>query len=117
MKLKSDFITNSSSASFIMSFKTKDNINHDEFRTLFNKYLESYKRQHPNKLRFWDASIISKGTDDKGDLIYTVEDGTTMYNDMHDIPEYMRLLMIESYVNEYDWGFQVVGFKVEDEHY
>lgn len=114
MKVKGDFVTNSSSASFIMTFNTTHSLSLSEFKSLFNQYVESFKRNHVGKLRFWDANVIESITDDSGRTLFVLTEDTSMYNGMEDIPLYMRELMINHFSKEYDWDFYIDSFRVED---
>lgn len=115
VKRKSDFITNSSSASFIMTFTPVDGtIDLDDFTLLFNHYIETYKKRFPNSLRYWDASNINQVPGTRGSNLFSVKEFTSMYNDESDVPEYMKDLMINSYIRDPNWGFKVESFVVDD---
>ena len=111
MKVKADFVTNSSSASFIMTLQPHNGtMGLDEFTQLFNEFLDDYKRRNPNALRYWDAFNI-----DQVQELFTIHEFVTMYNDVEDVPDYMKELMINSFVMDTDWGFIVNSFQIDDE--
>jgi len=117
MKRKGDFITNSSSASFILTLRPHDGtIELDEFTNLFNKFLDSFKERNPNDLRYWDATNIDEVQSDVGPNLYTVSEWTSMYNGEEDVPDYMKELMSNSFIKDPDWGFVASGFKVENDY-
>lgn len=116
MKVKTDFVTNSSSASYIMSFRGKDDeMDKDDFTIALNSYLELYKRRYPGKLRFWDASKIDMIIKDRIPLFRVVE-GTTMHNSSEDIPDWMKTLMIENFVEEDNLPFYIESFEVLEDN-
>jgi hypothetical protein len=115
MKQKSDFITNSSSASYILTLKADvSDMSLERFKKIFNEYIEIYKNDiyKNNKIRFWDGVNVHKV--DKN--MFEVVDWTSMHNDNDDIPDYMRDLLIESFVGDRDWGFKVEKFRIDDDH-
>lgn len=114
MKVKSDFVTNSSSASYIMTFKpNSQEIDRDQFLILFNAYLERFKRKHHGELRYWDGCNVDS-IEKQGITYFTVTEETSMHNGSEDIPLYMRELMVESYVKEFSMGFTMESFEIED---
>jgi hypothetical protein len=116
MKVKTDFVTNSSSASFILTLRPHDGtMELSEFTNLFNKYLEDYKKNNPNSLRYWDATNIDEVQDDVGPNLFTINECVSMYNDADDVPAYIKELMINSYIRDRDWGFVVSSFKVDED--
>jgi len=115
MKIKSDFVTNSSSASFIMIFEAVEKDIH-EFIESFNDFMDYYKRNTGGKnLRFWDATNISE----VGDGIYQVEEWMSMYNDIGDIPKYMQYIIVDSVASAQSAlecrGIKFKSFDIEDE--
>ena len=117
LKQKSDFITNSSSASFILTLRPNDGtIEIDEFTELFNKYLEHYKDRNPNGLRYWDGTKIDQVQNTKGPNLFTVSEWTSMYNGEEDIPDYMKQLMANSFIKDPDWGFVVSSFDDDNDY-
>lgn len=117
MKLKNDFITNSSSASFILKVKTEGEMNLEEFKTLFNECIEAIKKSEIIKVRFWNGSDITGDENDSS--IFYIEDWISMYNGHTDIPGYMKLLCVES-LHEGSWlekyCFKVVSLRTIDDH-
>ena len=116
MKLKADFVTNSSSASFIMTLEAYDNISLKEFKEIMNDVINDFENEYRDygfekpHLHFWDGSHISKVSP----KIFALQDWTSMYNDPADIPRYMRYMMIRSFLT--DGGlkdFKIKNFKIE----
>ena len=117
MKIKGDFVTNSSSASFILTLRPHDGtIKLDEFTNLFNKFLDDYKFRHPSRLRYWDATNIDEVQVDVGPNLFTINEWTSMYNGEEDVPDYMKELMSNSFIKNPDFGFVVSGFQVENDY-
>jgi len=117
MKVKGDFVTNSSSASFILTLRPHDGtIELDEFTNLFNKFLDGFKQRNPNDLRYWDGTNIDEVQVDVGPNLFTVNEWVSMYNDDEDIPDYMKELMANSFIKDPDWGFVVSSFKAENDY-
>jgi len=115
MKQKIDFITNSSSASFILTLKPYDEtINLEEFKNLFNRFLDDYKFRNPNSLRFWDATKIEELTNNES-TIFTVTEWVSMYNDEDDVPNYMKELMINSFIKDPNFGFIASSFEINED--
>ena len=98
MKIKKGFITNSSSANFIITIRTKTDKTIEEFKTMFNRFLDNYKNNHYNEsitnLQFWNPNSIIKITD----TIFEIYDWVSMYNDYDDIPHYFRYLLLLSII-------------------
>jgi hypothetical protein len=117
MKVKGDFVTNSSSASFILTLRPTDgNIELDEFTELFNKFLEHYKEKNPNGLRYWDATMIDQVQETKGPNLFTVAEWVSMYNGEEDVPDYMKELMTNSFIQDPNWGFVVSHFEADNDY-
>jgi len=113
MKIKNDFVTNSSSASFILTIKPNEEMNLDEFRDRFNEYIDTIKRWNPklSSMRFWDGINIKQSNNNE----FVVEEWTGMYNDIYDIPPYMSYILIADQVEDMlDW-FKVVKFEIEND--
>lgn len=109
MKVKASFITNSSSASFILSFRADDNMTLEEFKDIFNQYLENHRR-FIKGLRFWDASVIEEVEPNS----FKIVEWTSMYNNQDNIPDYMKFIMVESFLTDfYALGLKFGGFKVQ----
>jgi hypothetical protein len=119
MKFKTDFVTNSSSASIILIVKSEHKTV-EEFREVFNKYIEEYKGGEwgtPHPIHFWDGSKITK----KGKDTFQIEDYTSMFNyATDDIPHYMQALCLQWMVDpgdvEMHFGFKGVEIKVIDDN-
>jgi len=112
MKVKGDFITNSSSASYILTLKTQENNTLEEFKEKFNKYIEKYQDWHEVHLRYWNAADIKQ----VGENEFTVEDWTSMHNDAMDIPGWMQNLMLQHFVKEEKYDWWVSSFKVDNDY-
>ncbi len=93
MKVKGDFVTNSSSASFIMTFSA--DMNYEEFAEAFGSFLENFAEQSETNIRFWDGSNIKQIAPN----IFQIEEWTSMYNYLDDIPKYMQWILIDNGVN------------------
>ena len=96
MKIRKGFVTNSSSASFILTIKTKTPKTIDEFKKMFNDFLDTYEQSYyPKKsLQFWNPNYVKQ----IGDTIFEISDRTFMYNDYSSIPDYMKHLMLMSII-------------------
>jgi len=117
MKAKADFITNSSSASFILTLRPHDGtMGLDEFTNLFNKYLDNYKQRNPNGLRYWDGTNIDEVQVDVGPNLFTVNEWVSMHNGEEDIPDYMKELMANSFIKDPDFGFVVSSFEADSDY-
>ena len=84
MKAKYDFITNSSSASFIMYIRlVKGYFNEDNLLEEFKKEFQCFINNRNPKITRFFTDIIA------------IEEWTPMYNGSEEIPEYMMDLMID----------------------
>jgi hypothetical protein len=113
MKIKEDFVTNSSSASFIMTFAAggKD---FNEFQDTMNSFLEMYKDNTRKELRFWDGSNI----EEVAPGVFQIEEWTSMYNDIDDIPDYMKYIIIDKAVESRElgaYGITMTNFKIDEQ--
>lgn len=110
MKFKADFVTNSSSASFILYFaSTYKNL--DSFQDSFNRYLEEYTQRYKytkecSTLRFYNPKMIEEVEEG----IFKITEGTSMYNNYGDIPHYMRTVLIDSKIRQKELS-ETFGFK------
>jgi hypothetical protein len=112
MKLKADFVTNSSSASFIMTLRSVDgDMDADDLKEKINDFIEYFRSQYgdrANNLRYYngvDVERVARG-------LFTITEWTSMYNYPSDIPEYMQAMMLEDHLEE-DENLARFGFKVE----
>ena len=117
MKIKTDLVTNSSSASFIMYVEaTADNLT--DFQNDFDRFLERYKETFAfnpgilSNLKF----INPKSFDQVATHVFAINEWTSMFNTHDDIPHYMRHLMVLSFCNDTEeFGFKVTKFTIKDE--
>jgi len=112
VKIKIDFITNSSSASiFLLVESITDDL--EEFKKKFNEYIDTYKERYKGCIvHFWDPNNIEQQTPH----LFIVEHYTSMFNYVTDIPHYMQVLILESmieptYLRE-SFGFNGVKVRV-----
>jgi len=115
MKIKNDFVTNSSSASYILTLQTKDNMSISEFNIRFNEFIDEIKRFNEREftnIRFLDGSDISAIDDN----IFKIESWTSMHNGQFDIPGFMRYIIVEDRINDEEmWWFKIKDFKIESD--
>jgi hypothetical protein len=121
MKIKTDFVTNSSSASFILTITTLQNLDINKFRDLFNEFILKYEREYKHSsprndektiFRFWDPKELKQIELNKFEL----EDFTSMYNGVDDIPHYMKFLLLTKETDNYSLeclGFGNVELKID----
>jgi len=118
MKIKTDYVTNSSSASFIMVIMSTDK-NLDSFQTNLNRYLERYLEtyRYAEKLptlRFYNPRKV----EEKRKGMFEITESISMFNTYDDIPHYMRELIIDSKVRPKRllelFGFKSISFKIID---
>lgn len=110
MKFKTDFVTNSSSASFILYFASTDK-NLDSFQDSFNRYLEEYIQEYKyteesSDLRFYNPQTV----EEKEESIFKITESTSMYNNYGDIPHYMRTILLDSKIRQKEL-LEAFGFK------
>ena len=115
MKVKRDFITNSSSASYIITLRTGIDMDLDEFKDEMAAYVNSYiseiaySSHEGDRMHFWEASDIYKKTKRK----FEITEFTSMHNSYEDIPHYMRMLLLNKYIKFHDWDIEVVKFEID----
>ena len=110
MKIKTDFVTNSSSASFEL-YITSDITSVNEFIKVIQALLEYdiSREQMP------DGNSIKKLMEG----VFTFEEYTSMYNGISDIPAYMRTLLLKDLLEKdvlYNKGISQVLYKRRDDH-
>ena len=113
MKLKADFVTNSSAASFVMRFKVKGDgvTDADTFRMILQDFLDLLKREYPQRTKyFWDGSNVEYNSTTK---LFKVTEHTSMHNDHEDIPFYMKYLMVQSFIDGLkNLDFEIIDFDI-----
>jgi hypothetical protein len=95
MKVKKDFVTNSSSTSFIITFKA-DTSKEDEFIYKFNRFLEKYIKnktwdddfQEPRLLKSDMVTQVEPG-------VFAIRDFVAFYGGEEDLPQYVQELFID----------------------
>ena len=116
MKIKTDYVTNSSSASYLLYIESKSDSLQD-FIDSFERYMDAYIKYdyHENPPRFFnprDITQISSNT-------FLITEWTVMHNDFHDIPQYMHdlifTLLTEQKQLESDYGFKSFRFEVNED--
>jgi hypothetical protein len=117
MRIKTDFVTNSSSATILLYVEsTEENL--EVFKEQFNRYIEDYKERYNEEIvHFWDPRSITQLTPHT----FEISHYTSMYNDQEDIPHYMRVLLLASLIdvekgNLIKYGFKGVNIKVESDY-
>ena len=120
MKKKADFVTNSSSASFILTLQATDpDSTLEQFEHKFNTYLDAYRRstkwssEGTDAMHFWQGLNIKEGATSG---IFTIKDWTSMYNGPSDVPRYMREMMVRHFIEGFaEYGFRLLNFTVEED--
>ena len=124
MKIKHDFVTNSSSASYLLYIDSNTN-DLEEFTEQFEKYLKEIRSEYD--WDSWDSSADEyeqpkfyqpKGIENVGGTVFLVTEWTSMYNYTNDIPTYMAALLVKSFdAGELErWGFKGVKFKIVNDY-
>jgi len=110
MKFKADFVTNSSSASFIL-YITFISDDFDRFKEAWENFIKKFEKEYYQTHKFADNNIkifhIRKN-------LFTIEQWTSAYNFLSDIPNWMKYVII--FQNIYpdlllDFGF--INIKLE----
>lgn len=110
MKIKTDFVTNSSSASFIMYFVTNDRTV-DEFTKRVSKFLNYYSYEDNPKFNESMVKMITEG-------VFTINNYVGMYNFVDDIPSHMKTILLEKSINPeriLQFGFKDIVFSIEED--
>lgn len=119
MKIKKSFVTNSSSASFILTIKTASPMTMDQFKNKFNECIEDLKNRFRIGIDFYEGGHIDK----LSDVIFQISDHTSMYNDISDIPSYMYPFIISSHLSIdnvaeefHKYDFRKADFIIENDY-
>ena len=67
-------------------------------------------------MRYWDASVFKEVETNSGPNLFTISEWVSMYNDEEDVPDYMKELMINSFIKDPDRGFVVSAFEVDNDY-
>jgi len=116
MKIKKDFITNSSSASFLMCIKTDENITTlEEFEKWFSNYMDIYidnLKEYCHSSSF--PSFYNPGNirQESGNL-FVIIDSCLLYNNYKNVPQYMRDLILRHLIDNDLKGIKNITIKVE----
>jgi len=108
MKFRTDFVTNSSSASFIL-FVESTAANKQEFEESLKKLFAEYSRD------FQKEESLPKSEQIKhifGSL-YAINDMTIMFNDYDDVPHYMRYMLLRHHIDDDLLKFGIKSLKLE----
>jgi len=118
MKIKRDFVTNSSSASFILFIESTTS-DLEEFEELFQKFMQFFLDHMDGRkdVHFWNpASIERVDVEHAGANVFMVKDSISMFNNQYDVPRYMRWLIMEHaiYGEMPQYGIKTLKLKVEE---
>lgn len=95
MKVKRDFVTNSSSTSFILTFKAGTS-GKDEFIDKFNRFLEEYKKHRTWDDDFQEPPLLRSDMVDQVEPgVFTIRDFVAIYGGEEDMPQYVRELFFD----------------------
>jgi len=93
MKIKTDFVTNSSSTSFILPCRARMD-SKDDFINKFNSLLKDYIKDRSWDDDFQEPPLLTSDmvTQDESDL-FIIKDYASIYHSEKDIPQYIRELI------------------------
>jgi len=113
MKIKLDYITNSSSASFYLYFTYK-NDDLVEFKESLNSIFKSVIDEDPDVIiRFYNPREVVNRLSKN---VFYIIDGTSMFNDSTSIPKYMQRILVNSFIPEYLKKFGISKIEFEIKH-
>lgn len=157
MKTRIDYVTNSSSASFIMYIESVVN-NIDDFKNDMQKFISDYIKEYSWKFKLQDdetkrkyekwiekatttewkkvyqecidkldnetrredalRKIINEKASQISTNVFSIEDHTSMLNDLvDDLPHYMQRLIMSYVTGEsHKYGIKSIKIKVVDDH-
>ena len=96
MKIKSDFVTNSSSTSFIIDCKAESS-SKDDFIDKFNSFLKDYTKGRSWDEGFQEPPLLTSDTvSQTGAGEFTIRDFVPIYYNENDIPQYIQELFSDS---------------------
>lgn len=122
MKIKHDLVTNSSSASFIMTFEMIKKCSKEDFRDNLKKLMDyitseikdsdELKKAIPH---FWNPADVYQS----GEKCFEISEFTSMYNSYLDIPYYMRQILILSKIDNdlSTYNIESVSFRIDDDQF
>ncbi len=116
MKIKGDFVTNSSSTSFILRV-TAETQDLTEFVAKFNAYLQDYVENNSWRDGFEPPQRLTKEVVKKvGDNVFAIKDFIAIYNDEEDIPAYFAevLRRLDEHEGMREYGISKVSYEMRD---
>ena len=101
MKIKKDFVTNSSSTSFMITCKSEAS-GKDEFIDKYNGMLKDYIKKRKWDEEFQEPPMLtSDRVTSLGQGVFMVHDFVPLFSNERDTPQYIQELFLES---DYDFG-------------
>jgi hypothetical protein len=120
MKIKSDFVTNSSSTSFIISCEAGVS-KKDDFIDKFNSFLKDYIKERTWDEEFQEPHMLTSDMvtlNDSG--VFTITDFAPIYNSEQDIPQYIKELFLnkdsDAYKSLSRAGIKLINVDIKDQN-
>lgn len=116
MKIKIDYVTNSSSASYMLYIESEDD-NLESFKDSLSKWIDNWTNYNSKErvARFYNPSDVEQISSNT----FLITDWTSMHNDFGDIPKYMHDLIFSMVVEKdfmkQHYGFKGFNFKVDSD--